>query len=170
MKRIALALSFLALGLTAGCQVPPTPSPTAIVSWGASPSCTTTSPCSAYVISRATCTTACPATTGTAYTQVGTVSGTTTTFSDNTVSAGSFGWIIQAQQGTCPTTSNPNAPCTSQPSPISNNGTPSVVSGPPAPPTAPTVTTTAEMVKPQIKPSQGTQVAAVSKVTVRIRQ
>lgn len=163
MKSI-IAITFLALAAI-GChaQIPPTPSPTAQVTWTASTSCTTSTPCSAYVISRAPCTTsACPATTGTTYVQVGTVSGTTTTFTDSSLSSGQFGWIVQAQQGT-PTE-------TSQPSGISNGGVPLVVTGPPNAPTAPTVTTTAELVKPEVRPDGDQQVAQVAMVgNVRVR-
>jgi hypothetical protein len=142
MNRI-FAIFALVVLTAIGCkgQVPPSPSPTATVTWTASISCTAAAPC-VYVISRAACTSTCPATSGTSYVQIGTTASNATTFTDSTLSAGSWGWIVQAQQGT--------PVLTSQPSGISNGGAPTVVTGPPAAPTAPNVTAQAEMVRPSV--------------------
>lgn len=144
MKKLALAL--LALVLAAGChaQIPPSPPASVTATWTAPAACTVSAPC-VYVISRAACSSTCPSTSGTAYTQVGTTAPNVTSFTDTNLTSGSYGWIVQAQQG------NPAA--TSQPSGISNGGAPFAVTGPPGAPTAPSLTTTAELKKPQIKPS-----------------
>ena len=144
MKRFVLAL--FALVLAEGChaQIPPSPPASVTATWTAPAACTVSAPC-VYVISRAACTSTCPSTSGTAYTQVGTTASNVTSFTDTNLTSGSYGWIVQAQQG------SPAA--TSQPSGISNGGAPFAVTGPPGAPTAPNLTTTAEVTKPQIKPS-----------------
>lgn len=143
MKIFAIVLSLACLGIT-GCpaQVTPSPAPVAGISWTAPTACSTAAPC-VYVVSRAVVTSsACPATTGTAYTQIGTSN--VLTFTDSTVTGGASAcWIIQAQQGTNPV-------LTSQSSAPSNNGTPLAVPVVPGAPGAPNATATASLAPPLV--------------------
>ena len=145
MKIFALVPALACIGII-GCraQVPPSPAPVAGVSWTAPTACTTAAPC-VYVVSRAVVSaTSCPATTGTAYTQIGTTASNVLTFTDSTVTGGTSAcWIIQAQQGT-------NPMLTSQSSAPSNNGTPLAVPVVPGAPGAPNATATASLAPPLV--------------------
>jgi hypothetical protein len=135
-----IAISIVALASAIGChgQLPPSPPPTAVLTWTASPSCTSSAPC-VYVISRATVTgSTCPATTGTAYTLVITTPANALTAVDGTVPTGTLNcWIAQAQTQTTPV-------LTSVPSGASNGGVPFALPALPLAPGSPNATGTAK--------------------------
>ena len=142
MKNFSLLVLMTFVVIGCHSQVPPSPAPIANVNWTAPVACTTAAPC-VYVVSRAVVTSsACPTTTGTAYTQIGTTANNVLTFTDSTATSGTSAcWIIQAQQGTNPT-------LTSQPSAPSNNGTALTIPVVPGAPGAPNATATASLAPP----------------------
>jgi hypothetical protein len=152
MKRYLLFLPLLALftPLYGGCQAAVSPGQQAGLSWTQSASCTTAAPCPSYLISRvavATATTACPATTGTTYTQIAVLSTpNATSYTDSTITAtGFYCWTVQAQQG------SPLLP--GYASPASNSGVALQVTEPPLAPGAPTATAqTAKAEVPAARP------------------
>lgn len=153
-----LAVVFLYVAGILGCaahgQIPPSPPPTVALTWTASASCSTANPC-VYVVSRASCTSTCPGTSGTSYTQITVTAANATSFTDNTAT-GSVGYIVQAQ-----TTGTP--PLVSQPSGVSNNGVPIAVPTLPLAPGAPNGTATAKNApEPTFEP-EGSQVVASMK-------
>lgn len=142
----ALAISALALSLTAGCraQIPVSPTPTADVSWTApTGGCGTAGASCTYVVLRTTATGAtCPDNTGTAYTQVGTTPAGVLTYTDSAVPTGAkVCWIIQAQTASTPVLTGP-------PSGPSNSGNPLQIPSVPLAPGAPNATATADNVVP----------------------
>lgn len=173
MKRATLfsLLTVCCIALTSGCkaQQAVSPSENAVITWTQSTSCTTATPCQSYAISRAavvSATTACPATTSTAYTLVLTVStANATTGTDTTVpSTGYYCWTVQPVQNSL--TGPASSPMTSA----------FEMTEPPLAPGTPTVTeTAADLVipaglRPQPAPAPvlSASLASVGPVTVRL--
>ena len=149
MKTLAPSLIsvILCLAITAGCaasgQVTPTPPWVGTWTWPASAGSTSAN---GYVLSVAVVspgTTSCPATNGTAYKQVATISNNATTYADSTETPGSLiCGIVQETLGSGTTEQF------SQPSPASNNGVPFQVPAGTVAPGAPSLTTTTAAVAP----------------------
>jgi hypothetical protein len=174
-KTITLAtlsvLVIAALSFPSGCKAQQAVSPQegVALAWTQSPSCTTATPCPSYLVGRvavASAGTACPATSGTAYSVIATVStANATAYTDNSVSAsGYYCYEVQAQQGSPLLTGPASAP--------SNAGVALTVTEPPLAPSAPNANETTAMVQgiPDIYAVvTGTMVASNAPLTLTAR-
>jgi hypothetical protein len=139
VKHILLS-SILTFATMAGChaQVPASSSPTVALTVTASTSCTSTAPACTYIYSRATvatATTACPATTGTAYVPINqTAPAPGLVFTDSTPPSGYVCYVAQTvQSGMTSVASQP-----------SNGGLPLTIAAPPTAPGPPSASPVAQ--------------------------
>jgi hypothetical protein len=142
----------VALSLAVGChgQVPPSQPPTVALTWTASTSCSGIA-CT-YIVSRAVSTGSCPVTSGTAYTPLNQATPTNGTSYTDASPGASNCYIVQAVAPGTP-------PLTSQPSTVSNGGTPLTVPTVPLAPGPPSATATASLERPVLIPEARPEVS-----------